>query len=290
MSNPSSPGAAAIRDEDCVAFLQRALPKLRLRWHGFRKVHRQVCKRVRRRLNELGLQTLEQYRGRLASDATEWVALEDLCHITISRFYRDRHVFDMLGTQILPELADTARRENRAIRCWSAGCASGEEVYTLKILWDLDVQPAVSQATLEVIGTDADKVVLERATEGCYSRGSLKDVPAHWLAAFIRTDHLLCVRDVHREGVVFSLQDIRSTLPAGPFDLILCRNLVLTYFEPQLQDAMLDRIDVLLRAGGYLVVGAHEQLPRPRDTLVQIIGCREIFRKQSPGIEPRRHP
>lgn len=268
-----------MRDEDCIAFLQWALPKLRLRWPGFRRVHGQVCKRLRRRLDELGLHALEQYRERLASDETEWAALDELCHITISRFYRDRHVFHVLGASILPELAGQARRENRAVRCWSAGCASGEEVYTLKILWNLDVQAALPHAMLEIIGTDADKVVLDRATTGCYSRGSLKDVPVHWLAAFTPADHLLRVLDVHREGVVFSLQDIRFEVPSGPFDLILCRNLVFTYFEPQLQDAMLDRIDARLRAGGYLVVGTHEQLPRPRNTLVQVVGCKDIFRK-----------
>src|SRR5215210_7494288 len=129
-----------MREDECAAFLQWALPQLRLRWAGFRKVRRQVCKRLRRRILELRLETLEQYRGQLEADPHEWAVLGDLCRITISRLYRDKRVFDFLGGVILPELAKTAFLQFRPIRCWCVGCASGEEVYTLKILWDLEVQ------------------------------------------------------------------------------------------------------------------------------------------------------
>jgi chemotaxis protein methyltransferase CheR len=73
---------------------------------GIRRVHRQVCRRLRRRLNELGLETLEQYRGRLESDAGEWIVLDNLCHITISRFWRDKAVFDALGNDIFRSSAE----------------------------------------------------------------------------------------------------------------------------------------------------------------------------------------
>ena len=82
---------------------------------GIRRVHRQVCRRLRRRLNELGLETLEQYRGRLESDAGEWIVLDNLCHITISRFWRDKAVFDTLGNDILPELGRAARAQDRPV-------------------------------------------------------------------------------------------------------------------------------------------------------------------------------
>lgn len=158
-----------MRDEDCVAFLQWALPQLRLRWAGFGKVRRQVCQRLLRRLEELGLVTLDQYRDHLMRDRAEWTVLDGLCHITISAFYRDRHVLDALAARVLQEIAKTARQEGRAARCWCAGCASGEEVYTLRILWDLRVEPQVPGSQLEVVGTDADEVVLRRAERGCFS-------------------------------------------------------------------------------------------------------------------------
>ena len=266
-------------EDECAAFLQWALPRLRLRWAGFRKVRSQVCKRLRRRMDELRLETLEQYRSRLEATPDEWAVLDDLCYITISRLYRDKRVFDFLGGVILPELARTAVLHSRPVRCWCAGCASGEEVYTLKILYDLEVQSKAKAARIEVIGTDRDEVVLRRAERACFSFGSLKDVPAHWLdAAFERCGSDYCVRPIHRHGITFERQDIRSELPAGWFDLVLCRNIVFTYFKIELQHAILDCLGAALHEGGYLVIGAHEQLPES-SLFGSVAGCREVFQK-----------
>jgi chemotaxis protein methyltransferase CheR len=269
-----------MREDDCIAFLRWALPRLRFRWVGFRRVRRQVCRRLGRRLHELELNTLEGYRDRLESDPGEWVVLDSLCRVTISRLYRDRAVFDVIGDVILPERGESASLRSRRIRCWCAGCASGEEVYTLRILWDLKVQPEMPHVQLEVIGTDADAVVLQRAERACFSSGSLKEVPAHWRdLAFERHDHDYCVHPVHREGITFERQDIRFGFPAGPFDLVFCRNLVFTYFEIALQRAVLERIAAVVREGGYLVIGAHEQLPNGNPLFEPLVGSRQIFRK-----------
>lgn len=91
-----------MRDADCVAFLQWALPHLRLRWPGFRKVRKQVCKRIDRRCRELGLADIAAYRDYLASQPGEWPTLASMCRVSISRFYRDRAVFDQLAQVVLP--------------------------------------------------------------------------------------------------------------------------------------------------------------------------------------------
>lgn len=87
-------------DADCVAFLQWALPRLDLRWRGFRKVHGQVCKRLKRRMKELGLDGFDAYRKWLAADTDEWAVLDGMCHITVSRFYRDSRIFKALGQHV----------------------------------------------------------------------------------------------------------------------------------------------------------------------------------------------
>lgn len=273
-----------MRDQELTAFLQWALPRLRLRWEGFRRVRRQVGKRLSRRLAELKLSTLDQYRLRLEDDLTEQDVLDGLCHITISRLYRDRHVFDALGASVLPELGKAANRQGRAMQCWCAGCACGEEVYTLKLLWELDVRPKLHGARLEIIGSDADAVVLHRAEEGCFSWSSLKEVPAHWRElAFTMDDSRYCVHAKYRDGLVFRLQDIRAEIPLGPFDLILCRNLVFTYFDPEQQRELLGRIAGALREDGYLMIGAHEKLPDERRIFSRISACREILQKAHPS-------
>ncbi len=114
-----------------------------LYWPGFRRVRGQVCKRLCRRLRDLGLDNFIAYQAKLEGDPTEWRLLDQCCHITISRFFRDRTVFELLRTpRVLPDIAACAAREDRNAEVWSVGCASGEEPYTIKILWDVEVARA----------------------------------------------------------------------------------------------------------------------------------------------------
>ncbi|MCK6452602.1 MAG: chemotaxis protein CheR [Alphaproteobacteria bacterium] len=269
-------------DTDCVELLQWALPRLGLRWDGYRKVRGQVCKRLRRRAGALGLDGLAAYRARLEADPREWRVLDDCCHVTISRFFRDRAVFEALRRRVLPAIAARARREGRPARCWSAGCASGEEPYTVRILWDLEAAPDVA---LTVVATDVDAPVLARAEAGCFEAASLRELPASFVAAaFERTEAGFRVRERHREGMVFLRQDVREETPEGPFDLVLCRYLAFTYFAPAQQRAALALLVDRLAPGGWLVIGTHERLPPdggPR--LVQLEGAPQIFRLAEPG-------
>ena len=268
-----------MRDADCIAFLQWALPRMNMRWPGFRKVRRQVCKRIARRMKQLDLKTLDQYRDRLVDDEDEWLVLDAACRITISRFYRDKHVFDVLANSVLPAIFESALKEGRPVRCWCAGCASGEEAYTLAIVWDIVIRPAFPDVDFDIIGTDADPVMISRAEKACYAPGSFKDMPPEWLdRAFDKSDDEFCVAARYRRRVAILSQDIRDEMPEGPFDLVLCRNLVLTYFDTSLQGEILKQITARLRPGGYMVIGAHEKLPQGTRELEAIEACREILR------------
>lgn len=241
-----------------MRFLQWALPRLRLRWAGYRKVRGQVCKRLARRLRELELPDLAAYEAFLSRHPDEWKRLDGLCRITISRFYRDRGVFDYLGVAVLPELTRAAR--DRGVRCWSAACASGEEPYTLALLWRYADIP--SGASISVLATDSDEHLLARANEGTYETSSLKDLPADWRReSFEHVGGGFRLRDSMREPVRFARCDVREGLPEGPFDLILCRNLVFTYFDDALQREVLSGLTDRLAKGGALVIGVHETLP-----------------------------
>jgi len=300
-------------DSECVEFLQWALPRLRFRWPGFRKVRRQVRRRIERRLQGLGLPGIAAYREHLASHPEEWQVLDACCPITISRFYRDRGVFDYLGRAILPGLARAAIDEGRSeLRSWSAGCACGEEPYTLVIL----AQGALAEfpgVRLRVLATDVDPRVLARARRGRYAPGSLKDVPAEWLSGPLervakRTPHAprevdCAFRSLTRSGrstfcqaplvqtgdeyevdeavrgqIEFQEQDLRRRMPDGPFDLVLCRHLVFTYFDEALQRDVLARIIERIRPGGVLVTGKQERLPEPADRVAPIGGNLGIYR------------
>ncbi len=252
-----------MQESECVSFLQWALPQLQMRWAGFRRVHKQVCKRLARRLSELGLDDLASYRRHLAVAPAEWQQLDTLCRVVVTRFYRDKRVFAELLAQVLPPLAREAERSDRkGLSAWSIGSASGEEAYTLAILWHHLLAPDFPQLQLSILGTEVDTQLIARSHRACYPAGTIRNLPeALRSAAFCEEGEHYCLKSHYRAGVEFRQQDIRSDLPEGPFDLILCRNLVFTYFDEPLQQATLARILSRLRPGGWLLLGVHESLP-----------------------------
>lgn len=270
-----------MHDNACITFLQWCLPRLHLRWPGFRKVRRQACKRIRRRIRELGLSDTLAYQAYLDAHPEEWDVLDSLCRITISRFYRDRGVFDTVRDRILPTLAQRAQDTGRTtIRCWSAGCASGEEVYTLKIIWDQCIQHRFPDLELHLVATDASGHMLDRARTGVYPRGSLKEMPPQWIdVAFEPVGSDYRVRDIYRAGIDWITQDVRHAMPDGPFSLILCRNLVFTYFDEPLQRSCLTQLLERLHSDGFLVLGKHETVPTDTSLVVAWDGHNRIFER-----------
>jgi chemotaxis protein methyltransferase CheR len=252
-----------MRHAQCVALLQWALPRMRMRWHGFRKVRTQVCKRIARRVRELELEGFDGYRHYLEEHAEEWSLLDGMCRITISRFYRDRGVFAAVAGELLPRVAMQASEEARdLVRGFSCGCASGEEPYTLSIAWDLEVARRWPDLGLTVVASDIDPHMLERARQGVYQAGSVRELPAIWREqALVPDGDLVRVADRFRGRISWSLEDVRERLPQGPFDLVLCRNLVFTYYDEPLQRELAARLAAILSPGGFLVLGKHEQLP-----------------------------
>jgi chemotaxis protein methyltransferase CheR len=253
-----------LQDKDCVSFLQWALPQMRMRWQGFRKVRRQVCKRIDRRLMELGLAGISGYRSYMETHPEEWQRLDDLCRISISRFYRDREVFDYLASNVFPILAEQAiSRGETEIRSWSIGCAGGEEAYSLMILWRVLLESRFPGLSLYILATDSDPGQLARAREARYEASALKEMPDEWQqSAFYRVNGRHCLREQFRIGVTFEQQDIRRDLADSSFHLILCRNLVFTYYEEELQRDITTALGKRLLPNGLLVLGKHERLPQ----------------------------
>lgn len=257
-----------MRDEDCVTFLQGVLPQMQLRWAGFRKVRGQVCKRLQRRLQDLALANLDSYRQYLVSHQAEWQILDALCRVSISRFYRDKQMFAFLEHTVLPELVRRAlARGDACLRVWSVGAGSGEEPYTLAILWQLQLQQQFPSVRLQIIASDADPNMLQRCQHACYDYSSVKNLPPGWREqVFALRDGKYCLQPEYQTGVQFLQHDVRddfaSVVSAGSIDLLLCRNLVFTYFDASLQQQTLERLLRVLRTGGALVLGIHEQLPQ----------------------------
>ncbi|WP_455212745.1 CheR family methyltransferase [Kaarinaea lacus] len=256
-----------MNDNECVQFLQWALPQLRMRWTGFRKVRAQVCKRIDRRMRQLHIKHTHAYKTYLAEHRQEWIVLDELSRITISRFYRDKSMFGFLTEHVLPVLAQNASaRHESQLNVWSAGCASGEEAYTLSLIWLLQLKAHFADIKLSITATDASTEMIARAQQACYAYSSIKNLPSPWRElAFRQQQDSYYLKPEFHQPVRFMQQDIRQQMPSASFDLVLCRNLAFTYFDPLLQYQVLKQILQKLKPGGALVIGIHENLPAGAD-------------------------
>nr|AYM52460.1 CheR methyltransferase SAM-binding domain [Archangium gephyra] len=273
-------------DAECLELLRWASLHLQLRYEGFRRVRGQVCKRVGRRMKALGVVGLPAYLERLEADPAERAVLDALCRVTISRFYRDQGVFEALRESLLPRILEDVRSRGESVfRVWSAGCASGEEPYTVAVLFRLGLWPRFPEFRLELVATDADASLLERARRGCYRRATLRELPSGWVdQAFTSEGEELCLRPEYREGLDFRCQDLREGMPEGPFHLVLCRNVAFTYFARPVQREVLARLLERLVPGGVLAIGAHESLPEDAQGLVRAAGALPLFHPSGPGL------
>ncbi len=246
----------------CKEFLQWALPRLKLRPEGYRKVRRQVCRKIQTRIAGLHLSGFDAYRSYLENHPAEWQELDKLTRISISRFFRDYQSWEMLGKEILPVLTKNAVAENRPVRCWSAGCASGEEPYSLALLWQQHVGSDDPKQIIEIIATDVDEHMLQRASLACYPGGNIRDVPKHLIERYFRKEgSLFCLDESIKKMVDFQKQDIRIAMPDGPFEIVFCKNLVAMYFEKESALASFKEITGRLASGGFLFTGNHEPFP-----------------------------
>ena len=247
-------------DADCVHFLQWALPRLKMRWPGFRKVRRQVCRRIQKRMFQLNIADWNTYRQYLKNTPEEWKVLDGFCRITISRFYRDRFLFEYLEAVLFREIIHSFP-DTSQLNWLSLGCASGEEPYTVAILWKDHFQATFPDKYLRITGLDIDPVLLQRAAKGLYPSSSLWELPsALQTQAFTTENELFALKNEYIRMVEFTQADIRTDELMGPCHIVSCRNLVATYFSNKLQIEIFKKIRGAMPEGAVLILGAHEKL------------------------------
>lgn len=206
-------------------------------------------------MEELGFHAFHRYLEHLKGAPEELEALRSLLPVTISRFFRNRSVFDLLSNRVLPELA----ARGRPVRAWSAGCASGEEAYSLRMAWD---EMQVEKPPLYLLGTDIDADCLARAGEGVYRESSLRELPVPLRGKhFARDGEAFRLHAELRRTVEFRRCDLLSGEAPGRFDLILCRNCAFTYFSEGSRLAVARAFASALSPCGWLVLGRTEKLP-----------------------------
>jgi chemotaxis protein methyltransferase CheR len=223
--------------------------------------------RLARRLRDLGLRSLGEYYTLVQGDSEERVRLLDAITTNETRFFREPTQFERLAAAVFPGWREDARagRRPRAIRVWSAGCSTGEEPYSLAMLL-LDHFPPAAGWSLEVVATDLSTRVLDRARAAVWPLEKSKDIPPSYCRRFMlrgvgSQSGLMKAGPEIRALVRFARLNLNdgSYAVGGPFDLVLCRN-VLIYFRPDHRLRVIERLVHQLAPGGYLCLGHSESL------------------------------
>ncbi len=225
-----------------------------------------------------------RYADLVSRDPAEREALRSLLVVTISRFFRNAKVFGRLSRDVLPQLAEGGK----PVAAWSAGCAAGEEPYSVRIAWEELQGP---KPPLRLVATDIDGVSLERAAAGCYPQSSLREVPeALRRKYFEREGESYRVREEVRRSVSFRKMDLLRDGPPGRFDLILCRNAAFTYFGPDRRSSVAAMLAASLADGGYLVLGRTEKLPGDAADLFEpAYPAEKVYRLRGRPLPSKRH-
>jgi two-component system, chemotaxis family, CheB/CheR fusion protein len=214
--------------------------------------------------------TLRDYLDYLQSVPAEAGELVKALLVTYTEFFRDPGAFAYLKNELLPELIARARDRDHALRCWSAGCATGEEAYSLAMLLADLLGAELAQWRIKIFATDLSAEAISFARRGVYSENLLKGLPPGYLERFFeRTGHGSRVVKLLRQMVVFGQQDLARTTPFSAIDLVLCRN-VLSYLTPEAQEFVLNQFAFSLFPGGHLLLGKAEAI-RPALTLYESV-------------------
>jgi two-component system, chemotaxis family, CheB/CheR fusion protein len=217
-----------------------------------------IRRRLQRRVMDTNSATLEDYVRYVRRHPEEYDRLASTFLIKVTDFFRDADLYNCLREQVLPGLIDEARRRGNELRLWSAGCATGEEAYSLAILVSELLAGELDQFAVRVFATDLDADAVAFARRGVYPSSALKDVPSDLRDRyFTPLDSAWEIRKQLRGMVIFGQHDLGQRAPFPRIDLVQCRN-VLIYFTPELQRRSLQLFAFALREGGYLVLGKAE--------------------------------
>jgi chemotaxis protein methyltransferase CheR len=265
---------------DFEPFIKEVAPLLDLQWRRFKRGG--VKRKVERRVAELGLASFEDYLLRIKKDPEEKSYLSQILTVTITRFFRDKKVFDLLEDSIL--LPEVEHKGAGDFKIWSIGCANGEEPYSLSLLWGEGIEKKFPPIRLILLATDITESLLKRAREGRYKKSSLKEVPDEILRRFFKIENGLYILDRSiRESVEFKKHDIIHEEPFSEMDIIFCRNLAFTYFSKECQMSVLKKIAASLKKNGYLIIGKDEFLPLTYPTLfVPTFPTEKVYQKFDP--------
>ena len=244
-------------------------------------------RRFERRMQTLGLESFADYRRRLEEDPHEFVELFNTILINVTSFFRDPAAWDYLAKEIIPRIVEK-KPEDEDIRVWSPGCASGEEAYSVGILFMEALGEEGFRKRVKIYATDVDEEALTEGRHAAYRSKALADVSEELRERYFeRFDSGYAVRKHLRRGVIFGRHDVIQDPPISRVDLLICRN-TLMYFDAETQGRIIANFHFALSDEGYLFLGKSEALVARSNLFVPIDLRRRVFARE-PGSRPRNN-
>jgi two-component system, chemotaxis family, CheB/CheR fusion protein len=221
-----------------------------------------LMRRIGKRMQEVRCDSYADYQDYLEVHQNEFAELFNTILINVTSFFRDAAAWDFLASEVVPCIA-SGKRMGEPIRVWSAGCASGEEAYSLAMLLSEVLGMDQLRARVKIYGTDADDGALIKARQATYSLRELDGVPADYVERYFDVANggggSVTFRPDLRRSVIFGRHDLAQDAPISRLDLLVCRN-TLMYFNAETQQHILKRFNFALGADGFLFLGKAETL------------------------------
>jgi chemotaxis protein methyltransferase CheR len=262
---------------------------LGMSWEGYRRVRKGVKKRIVRHMQKLNCRDMAAYLKALSGDASARQTCGFLMTVSISRFLRDYPLWRILEHEILPSFSLKSE-----INIWSAGCACGEEVYSISIIGNRYKDKISSPPNIHITASDINPEYIEKARVGQYPRSSLREVPPGWHEQYfdnVKGKKWFKVKEYLKKGIDWDVRPFDRTVFRTDFDIIFLRNSLLTYYmsSPE-KDMVFHSILNHLAPSGRLIIGAREKLSDHSPFLKKWASFPGIFLKNSKDYPPNPHP
>jgi two-component system CheB/CheR fusion protein len=245
-------------------------------------------RRITKRMHLVGVEDFREYQSLLEAQPQEFIELFDTILINVTAFLRDGEPWQYLVDEVLPRMLD-GKGQDEAIRAWSAGCATGEEAYSLAVVLCESIGEEGFRDRVKIYGTDADENALAVARQGRYATKGVREAftPDQVERYFERDGDDMTFRKDLRRSVIFGRHDLVQDPPISRVDLLVCRN-TLMYFNADTQSRILANFQFALNDTGYLFLGKSEALVTRSSLFVPVDLKQHVFEKRSSARHARR--
>ncbi|NEA64353.1 CheR family methyltransferase [Streptomyces sp. SID12488] len=248
-----------------------------------------LARRIHKRMTDVGNRSYPDYQDLLETDTEEFGVLFNTILINVTSFFRDPEAWTLLQHEVVPELLTTLDPEQE-IRVWSAGCSSGEEAYSMAMMFSEALGIEECLRRVKIYATDVDEEALREARSGLYTAKSLEPLSSEFREKYFEQNSAqFSFRPDLRRRVIFGRHDITRDAPISRLDLLVCRN-TLMYFNVEAQTQIVDRFHFALRPSGFLFLGKAEMLLNDSERFEVVNMRQRVFRRRTGSNGLTYHP